>query len=73
MCLAVPGQVLEIVGEIFPLVGAEYAQGEADQRPHVNNRVIAPVMFTQLMNLSMAVMTSCNTVIRSGCLDLGIF
>ena len=63
----------QIIPQVFPFVRSEYSQRKADQRPKVDHRVITTIMLTQFMNLSMAVMTSGNTVIGSRGFDLIIF
>lgn len=62
--------MLKVFMEVFPLIGSEDAKGETDQCPKVNNPVISTIVFTELMDLGMAVMTGCNAVIRLGGLDL---
>ncbi len=64
---------LQVVSQIFPFVRPQNPQRKADERPEVNYRIITAVMLTELMNLSVAVMTSSNAVVRAGRLDLLIF
>lgn len=59
--------------EVFPLIGSEDAKGKTDQCPKVNNPVISAKVFAQLMNLGVAIMTGCNTVVCLGGLDLVVF
>ena len=65
--------VLEIITQIFPFVGSENTQRQADQGPQVHDRIVAAIMFTQFMNLCMTVVASCNAVIGTGSFDLLIF
>ena len=62
--------ILEILCQIFSFVRAQYAQRKANQRPHMHDGIIAPVMLTELMNLGMTVVAAGDTVIRAGLLDL---
>ncbi len=64
---------LQVVSQIFPFVRPQNPQRKADERPEVNHRIITAVMLTELMDLSVAVMTSGNAVVRAGRLDLLIF
>jgi hypothetical protein len=65
--------VLEVITQIFPFVGSENAQRQADQGPQVNNGVVTAIMFTQFVNLGMTIVASCDAVIGAGGLDLIIF
>ena len=65
--------VLEILTQIFPFVGSENAQRQTNQGPQVYDGIVAPIMFTQFMNLCMAIVASRDAVIGSGSLDLLIF
>lgn len=62
--------ILKVVMEVFPLIGSEDAKGETDQCPEVNNPVICAKVFTELMDLCVAVVTGCNAVVCLGGLDL---
>ncbi len=64
---------LQIISEVFPFVWSQNPQRKADERPEVNHRIITTVMLTEFMNLSVAVMTPGNAVVRAGRLDLLIF
>ncbi len=56
----------QVFTQVFAFIGAQYAQGEADQGPQVNHRVAAAVMFAEFMNLGVAVVAARNAVIRAG-------
>ena len=62
--------LLEIVMEVFPLVGAEDTKGKANQGPEMDNAVLAAKVLAQLVDLGVAVMTGCDTVVGLGGLDL---
>jgi hypothetical protein len=62
--------ILEVLSQVNPFVRAQYPQRKTDERPHMHNGIIAAVMLTELMNLSMAVMAAGDTVIRTGFLYL---
>jgi len=62
--------LFQVVSQVFPLIGAQNPQGEADKRPEVNHTVPGSVMLAQLMNLGMTVVAAGNTVIGAGGLDL---
>jgi len=65
--------LLEIIAQIFAFIRSEYSQGEADECPHVNDGVIAPVMLTQLMDLGVTVVTAGDTIICTRGFNLLIF
>ena len=65
--------ILEIISQIFAFVRSEYPQGEADECPHVNDGVIAPVVLTQFMDLGVTIVTAGDTIIRPGGFNLLIF
>ena len=65
--------ILEVFSQIDPFVRTQDPQRKADECPHMHNGIIAPIVFTELMNLSMAIMATGNTVIRTGRLYLLIF
>jgi hypothetical protein len=46
---------LEIIPQVFAFVGSQDAQGEADQGPQVNHRVIAAVVLAEFVDLGVAV------------------
>jgi hypothetical protein len=62
--------ILEVFSQINPFVRAKYPQGKADERPHMNNGIVAPVMLAKLMNLGMTIMATGNTIIRPGFFNL---
>jgi hypothetical protein len=64
---------LQVVTQVFPFIGAQYAQGEANQRPQVNHRVMTAVMLAQFVNLGVAVVAAGDAVVGAGGLDLTIF
>jgi hypothetical protein len=64
---------LEIVAQVFPFIGTEDAQGKADQGPEVHHRVVAAVVFAQLVNLGVAVVAAGDAVVGTGGLDLIVF
>jgi hypothetical protein len=61
---------LEIVPQIRPLIGTENPQSQTENCPEMNHRIVPTIMLAQLVNLGMTVVTSGNTVICTGCLDL---
>jgi hypothetical protein len=65
--------ILKVFSQINPFVRAKYPQGKADERPHMNDGIVAPVMFTELMNLGMTIMAAGNTIICAGFFDLFVF
>jgi hypothetical protein len=65
--------VLEIIPQILAFVWSENPQRKANQGPQVYNGVIAAVVFTQFVNLGMTVVTTRNTVVGTGGLDLIVF
>jgi len=65
--------ILEIVAQIFPFVGSEDAQRKTYQGPQVHNGVSATIMFTQFVNLGMAVVATRDTVVRPSGFDLIVF
>jgi hypothetical protein len=62
--------VLQIVTQILPFVGAEDPQGEANQRPQVHHWVAASEVLTEFVNLSVTIVATGDAVVRSRCLDL---
>ncbi len=64
---------LEIITQILPFIGAKNSQRETNQCPEVNHGVVSTVMFTQFMDLGMAVVACGNAVVCFGGLDLLIF
>ena len=64
--------LFQIVFQVFPLVGAENAQGQANQCPEVHNAIAATVMFAQFMDLGMAVVAPGDTVVSTGDLNLTV-
>ena len=62
--------ILEVIAQVFAFVGPQYPQREADQCPHVNNGIVTAIVFTELMDLGVAVVTAGDTVIGTGGLDL---
>jgi len=46
---------LQVVTQVFAFIGSQYAQGEANQRPQVNHRVVAAVVFAEFVDLGVAV------------------
>ena len=61
---------LEVFTQVFPFIGAQYAQGEADQGPQMNHGIVAAVMFAEFMNLGVAVVAAGDAVIRAGGFNL---
>ena len=61
---------LEIVLQVFPFIGTEHAQGQADQRPQMHHAVIGAIMLAQFMDLGVAIVAGGNTIIRPGGLNL---
>jgi|GEM_PF-1050785 len=62
--------ILKVFTQVHPLIRSQYPHRKADKRPHVNDRIIAAVMLTELMNLGMTIMAAGDTVIRTGILNL---
>jgi hypothetical protein len=65
--------VLEVITQIFPFIGPENAQRKTDQGPQMYNGIVTTVMFTQFVNLCMAIVASCDAVISAGGFDLIVF
>jgi hypothetical protein len=65
--------LFQIISQVFPFIGAQDTQGQADECPQMNNRIIPTVMFAQFMDLGMTVVTPGNAVICAGCFDLCVF
>lgn len=65
--------LLEVISQILPFIGAKNPQGKTDQCPHMNHRIISPVMFTEFMDLGMAVMAAGNAIVRTSGFNLIIF
>ena len=65
--------ILEVVAKIGAFIRAQNAQRQADKGPNVHNSISLAIVFAQLMDLSMAVMAACDTVIRACGLDLLVF
>jgi hypothetical protein len=63
---------LQVVIQVFSLIGSKDAQGEAYQGPEMNDAVSSAIMLAELMDLGMAVVTCGNAVIGSGGLNLGV-
>lgn len=61
---------LEIVVQVFALVGTEDAQRQADQGPHVDDAVIGAVVLAEFMDLRMTVVAPGDAVVGLGGLDL---
>jgi len=62
--------LFEVVVQVFPFIGPQDSQGETDQGPQMDNAVLCAVMLAQFMNLGVAVMAGCDTVVRFGRLNL---
>jgi len=65
--------LFQVVSQVFPFVGAQYSQGQADQGPQVDHGIISAVMFAEFMDLGMAVVAACDAIVRPGGFDLGVF
>ena len=63
----------KFISQVFPFIGSENAQREANQGPQVNHTVIAAIMVAELMDLGVAVMAAGDAVICTGGLDLVVF
>jgi hypothetical protein len=63
----------QIGSQVCPLIFTEPSVGEANDGPQVNRVPAAFIMFAQIMNLGVAVMTGGNAVARSGCQYLLFF
>ena len=64
--------VLKVIAQVNPFVGAQDAHGQAEKCPDVNDLVAAAVVFAKLVNLGVAVVAAGNAVRRAGGLDLVI-
>ena len=64
--------VHQIRTEISTLVFAQNAHGQADKCPQMNHLVVSSIMLAQLMDLSVAVMATGDTICCLCCLDLVI-
>ena len=64
------GNFLEIIPQVLTFVRPQNAQRQRQQGPDVDHRIIAAVMFAQLMNLGVAVVASRDAVVCPGRLDL---
>jgi hypothetical protein len=62
----------QIIVKVLPLIRAQDTQGQADERPEVDDAIMTPVMLTQLVDLGMAVVASGNTVVGFGGLNLAV-
>ena len=67
---AIYSQFFKIGLQIFPFVFTEDTQGQTDNGPQMDDTIPATVMITEFMNLGVAVVTACNTIVRSGRLNL---
>ena len=65
--------LFQVVPQVFPLVGAQYSQRQANQGPQMDDRVISAIMLAQFMDLGMAVVASCYAVVSPCGFDLGVF
>ncbi len=63
----------EVITQVFPFIGPQDTETQANECPEVNDRISAAVMLAQFMNLGMAVMTGGNAVIGTGGFDLLVF
>ena len=59
--------------QIFPFIGSENTQREANQGPQVNHAVIAAIMVAELMDLGVTVVAAGDAVVCAGGLNLLIF
>jgi hypothetical protein len=62
---------LEVIPQVFALVGPQNPQRQTDQGPQVNHRIIAAVVLAQLVDLGVAVVAAGDAVVGAGGLDLG--
>ena len=62
--------LFEVVSQVLSFVGAQNTQREADQGPQMNHVVVAAVVFGQLVDLGVAVVTAGDTIGGAGGLDL---
>jgi hypothetical protein len=62
--------LLEVVSQVLPFVGAQNPQRETDQGPQVDHGIAAAIMFTELVDLGVAVMAAGDAVVGTGGLDL---
>lgn len=65
--------LFQVVPQVFPLVGAQYSQRQANQGPQMHHWVIAPVMLAEFVDLGMAVVTACYAIVSPCSLDLSVF
>jgi len=54
----------------IPFIFAGNAQSQADEGPQMDHTIAAAVVLTEFMNLCMTIMTSGNTIIGTGSLNL---
>jgi hypothetical protein len=62
--------ILEIIPQIGPFIGAEDAQGKTDQGPDVHGVIGTTEMVSDIVNLGMAVVATGDAVVCSGGLNL---
>jgi hypothetical protein len=73
-CFGVKNQnIFKVIAKVCTFVRPQYSQRKTDERPQVDNRIVATEMFAQFMNLGMTVVATGNTIIGACCLDLLIF
>ena len=62
--------LFEFFAQVFPFVGAQDAQGEADQGPEMDHVVVSAVVLGQFVDLGVAVVAGRDGVGGAGGLDL---
>jgi len=73
-CFGVKNQnIFKVIAKVFTFVRPQYSQRKTDERPQMDNRIVATIMLAQLVNLGMAVVATGNAIIGACCLDLLIF
>ena len=62
--------IFQVVSEIRSFIGAKDPKRQTDQRPDVNGTVATTKMMADIVNLGMAVVATCDTIISSGFYNL---
>jgi hypothetical protein len=59
--------IFQVISKVGSFIGAKDSKRQTDQCPDVNSTVTSAKMMTYIVHLGMAVVTSRNTIIRTGC------
>jgi hypothetical protein len=65
--------LLEIVSQVFPLIGPKDTQGEADQGPQVHHVITGFEMLAEFVDLGVTIVTSGDAVVGPCGLNLMVF